>query len=183
MWDIYFIVWISEGSCYSQKKKKKKLNNTLGKIKAELKASHPLQDPYLAYRHRKHSAEQGRQQGLVSLVSKLIALLHQNPLDTAGWSYFIDRAVTGKTGNKKCSFYKHCCLVTLYFNNPVVQIQHGLSVWDFSTTLRYFEASLHCAMHRVVLHRHAVTGSIGVKTGSQVLLHYPHCHNVWDLQS
>lgn len=62
---IYFTVWISEGSCYSQKKKKK--SNTLGKIKAELKSSHPLQGPYLAYRHRKHSTRQAAGPRFISI--------------------------------------------------------------------------------------------------------------------
>ena len=70
---------------------------------------------YLAYKQYKYTGAQGRQQGPISLGSKLIILRHWNLLSTVGLSYFIDTAVKGKTGNKKCSFYKLCCLETLYF--------------------------------------------------------------------
>lgn len=70
---------------------------------------------YLVYKQCKYTGAQGRQQRPISLVSKSIVLQHWNLLNTVGLSYFIDTAVKGKTGNKKCSFYKHRCLETRYF--------------------------------------------------------------------
>lgn len=104
---IYVILWITELLFI-----KPALNNKLCKIKKRLEATHSSQDPAPCPKTLQGHGSM-RKVAWPHFIS--IKINHSATWKPVGLSYFIDKAVKGKTGNKKCSLSKHCCLETLYF--------------------------------------------------------------------
>lgn len=84
----------------------------LCKMKRMLKATHSHKILHLAHKTLQVHGSMRKAAGPHFISIKINHFATWKPV---GLSYFIDTAVKGKTGNKKYSLYKHCCLETLYF--------------------------------------------------------------------
>lgn len=104
---LQFILWIAELLLT-----KPALNNMLCKMKRTPKATHSSQDPAPCHKTLQVHGSMWKAAGPHFI---RIKINHSATWKPVGLGYFIDTAVKGKTGNKKCSFSKHCCLETLYF--------------------------------------------------------------------